>query len=109
MERKRTNELDNAVGQLKLKAGIDKAKAESLLNSSQGAFIISKALCLAIEGLDATDPDVENMILLRDQLFPLYLLSESGISESVVAYGSMEAIVETLEAMEEKLRGQDDS
>ena len=49
------------------------------------------------------------MILLRDQLFPLYLLSESGISESVVAYGSMEAIVETLEAMEEKLRGQDDS
>ena len=103
MKRKRTNAVDNAVGKLKMEAGIERVQVENLVNSSRGAFILSKALCLAIETLDASDPDVENMILIRDHLFPVYLLMEEGITEDKRDYGTAEALLGALESLEEKL------
>ena len=109
MKRKRPTELHNAAGRLKLESGIERAQVEELVNSSQGGFLLSKALCIAIDTLDASDPDVEKLIQIRDHIFPLYLLQESGMTEEVTSYAAIEALVETVEAMEEKLRGQDDS
>ena len=61
---------------------IRKAKqieATELLYSHRGAFIISQALCLAIEELEKVEPseqewsNILDMKLFRDELFPSYL------------------------------------
>lgn len=58
----------------------NEVKATKLLLSDRGHYIISQALAVAIETLEAVQPEVmressniEDMKLLRESLFPLYV------------------------------------
>lgn len=56
-----------------------KVAAEHLFSSLRGAYIVSQALCIAIEELEKVEPpvmreqsNIEDMQLLRDELFPFF-------------------------------------
>ena len=68
----------------------DKVAAERLLNSLRGSYIVSQALCIAIEELEKVEPpvmreqsNIEDMQLLRDELFPFFASLQHANHEQI--------------------------
>jgi hypothetical protein len=68
----------------------DKGEAERLFSSLRGSYIVSQALCIAIEELEKVEPpemrehsNIADMQLLRDELFSFFARLQHADHEQV--------------------------
>ena len=68
----------------------EKDRAVALIGSQRGNYIISQALHIAIKALEQVDPpamkevsNINDMKLIRDQLFPMFRVIEATLASTL--------------------------